>query len=331
MSFCSFASSCACLQRLLHVALAASRLVVLQLLLRLPELVERRLRLRAAVLRSVRRGLPHRVRRFLQLARGILQVLPLLLARQLLEPARRLFELLRELTLRVAAAAARLALACGRETALTLGFLLLPPRELLQLLGELVDLLVAALLLGALLHLVLVGELVHLQLEEIGEILRHLLARRRHRRRRRAACETWTSYSCSASCSSFSARCSGESASLACWPFRFDSAVFISAAAFGSASAIVLNAGSTASSRLFILPLSSSTCSRSFACASVRNTVFSRNFSGGHLRLVAHGVERRRDDLALLLRELTDLVAAAAAAAAARPSTAPACSPCGTA
>ena len=126
-------------------------------------------------LRSVGRRLPHGVRRFLQLSRGLLQVLTLLLARQLLQPARRLFEFLRELTLGVAAAAARLALACGRQATLPLGLLLLPARELLQLLGELVDLLVAALLLGALLQLVLIRELVELELEQIGEVLGHLI------------------------------------------------------------------------------------------------------------------------------------------------------------
>ena len=62
-----------------------------------------------------------------------------------------------------------------RHPPLPLGFLLLPPRQLLQLLEQLVDLLVAALLLGALLHLVLVRELVDLELEQIGEIFRHLV------------------------------------------------------------------------------------------------------------------------------------------------------------
>ena len=91
------------------------------------------------------------------------------------EPPRRLLEFLRDLTLQIAAAAARLALTRRRESTLPLGFLLLPARQLLQFFGELVDLLVAALLLGALLQLVLVGELVHLELEQVGEIFGHLI------------------------------------------------------------------------------------------------------------------------------------------------------------
>ena len=115
-----------------------------------------------------------------------LQVLPLLLARELLEPARRFFDLLRELTL-ASPPPPPPPLGLRRQAALPLGFLLLPPRELLQLLEQLVDLLVAALLLGALLHLVLVRELVELELEEIGEILATSGCRRRRRRRRRRA------------------------------------------------------------------------------------------------------------------------------------------------
>ena len=45
--------------------------------------------------------------------------------------------------------------------------------------------------------------------------------------------------------------------------------------------------------------------------------MFSRNLSAVIFGLVAHDVERRRDDLALLLRELADLLSAAAAATAA--------------
>jgi hypothetical protein len=59
---------------------------------------------------------------------------------------------------------------------LTLGFLLRTLREFLQLFGQLVELLIALLRLGALLHLVLVRELVHLELEEIGEVLALLLS-----------------------------------------------------------------------------------------------------------------------------------------------------------
>ena len=45
--------------------------------------------------------------------------------------------------------------------------------------------------------------------------------------------------------------------------------------------------------------------------------MFSRILLGRHLRLVANRVERRRDDLALLLRQLADLIAGTAAAATA--------------
>ena len=107
--------------------------------------------------------------------RRLLQVLTLLLARQLLQPPGRLLEFLRDLTLQIAAATARLALTRRRQTTLPLGFLLLPARQLLQFFGELVELLVAALLLGALLQLVLIGELVHFELEQIGQIFGHLI------------------------------------------------------------------------------------------------------------------------------------------------------------
>ena len=161
--------------RVLHIAFAATGLVLLQPLLRLLDLVERRRRLCARVARSVRRRLLHRVGRVLQLARCVGEVLPLLLAGELLEPSRRFLHFLRELSLRVAATAAARLLAGGRQALLPLGFLLLTPRQLLQLLGELVDLLVGALLLGALLHLVLVGELVEFELEQVGEVLGHLV------------------------------------------------------------------------------------------------------------------------------------------------------------
>ena len=138
------------------------------------ESVEGGIRLRASITRSVCRRLTHRVGGILQLTRGIGQVLPLLLAGELLEAPCCFLDLLRELTLRVAGAAARLIGRC--ETLLALCFLLLPPRELLQLLDELVDLLVGGLLVGALLHLVLVRELVHFELEQVREVVGHLLA-----------------------------------------------------------------------------------------------------------------------------------------------------------
>ena len=61
-----------------------------------------------------------------------------------------------------------------RQPALPLGFLLLPPRQFLQLVGELVDRPVAGLLLGLLPHLVLVRQLVELELEQVGQVFGHL-------------------------------------------------------------------------------------------------------------------------------------------------------------
>ena len=70
------------------------------------------------------------------------------------EPARRVLGLLRELPLAAPPAAARLLLllrARLREPPLPLGFLLLPPRQLLQFFRKLIDLFIAGLLLGLLL------------------------------------------------------------------------------------------------------------------------------------------------------------------------------------
>ena len=68
-----------------------------------------------------------------------------------------------------------------------LGLLLLAPRELLQLLGELVDLLIGLLLRRALRRLVLVGHLVDFELEQVGELVGHLVCRRLRRRHPAAA------------------------------------------------------------------------------------------------------------------------------------------------
>ena len=59
---------------------------------------------------------------------------------------------------------------------LTLGFLLLPARELLQLLHQLIDLIVGLLLFPSAHGLVLVLKLVELQLEQVCEILGRGLA-----------------------------------------------------------------------------------------------------------------------------------------------------------
>ena len=117
------------------------------------------------------RRLPHLVGCLAKLPRGVAELGPVLLARQLLETSRRFFDLFGERSLLVAAAAALLA---GlRPPSLPLGFLLLAPRQLLQLLEQLVELLVGLLLLRALRRLVLVGHLVELELEQVGQVLGH--------------------------------------------------------------------------------------------------------------------------------------------------------------
>ena len=163
------------LRRLLDVALAASTLIAFEPLLRLAQPFERGLRLCA------RRPGPLAAASFIAFAAscscrsGVAESCALLVARELLEPTRRFFDFLRELPLRVAAAAAARALAARRHSPLPLGLLLLPARQLLQLLDQFVDAAVLALLLGALLHLVLVRQLVHLELEQVGEVFGHLV------------------------------------------------------------------------------------------------------------------------------------------------------------
>src|SRR4029077_17116874 len=149
-------------------------LVALQPLLRLAQPLERLVRLRAAIPRAIRRRAPHRISSVLQPLHRVAQfLLPLLIARELLQLTRRLLDFVRELTLQIAGIARSLSLL--RQPALTLHLLLLPPRQFLQLLDQLIDLLIVPLLLRARLHLVLVRELVQLQLEQIGEVLGHLV------------------------------------------------------------------------------------------------------------------------------------------------------------
>ena len=73
-----------------------------------------------------------------------------LFTRQLLQPPRRLFDLIGQRTLIVVRAAASPLLASQRTLPLPLGFLLLAAGQLAQLLHQLVDLLIGVLLLGAL-------------------------------------------------------------------------------------------------------------------------------------------------------------------------------------
>src|SRR5262249_18805126 len=130
-------------ERVLDVAARASRLLVLQLALGLLQLLHGLRRRGRRVRIAVGRGLTHRVRRLLQLTRGLLQLGPVLFTRELLELTRGFFGLIRKLPLRIAAAGSLLRLGAA---ALTFGFLLLPARQLLQFLRELVELLVRLLL-----------------------------------------------------------------------------------------------------------------------------------------------------------------------------------------
>ena len=205
-------------------------------------------------------------------------------------------------------AAALAHLSGQRLLALPLGFLLLPPRQLAQLLHERVHLLIGLLLLRALRGLVLIRQLVEVLLEQIREIAPRSSRRRRLRRPAPPLCWlTCFSYSSSAFCSCCSARFSGGSALFAACACSFFSAAFISSAAFGSSSAIFWNAGSGSTSRLFMRPTRPSTCSRSFAATTPTTTRFSRSFCRRHRLVVADDVVRGRDDLALLLRERVHL------------------------
>ena len=112
----------------------------------------------------------HRVGGVAQLPRGVGEVLALLIARQFLELARRFLGLFGQRALQIAAVAAG-RLARG-HAALAFDFLFLPARQLLQLFGELVDLLILLLRRGLRVGLVLIRHLVHFHLEQVGEIVR---------------------------------------------------------------------------------------------------------------------------------------------------------------
>ena len=181
-----------------------------------------------------------------------------------------------------------------------------------------VDRPVARLLLGLLLHLVLVGQLVELELEQVREVFGHLAltaaAATAALLLRRSASRT----AARRPAESCSARCSGSSASSGFIAFRSASACSISAAAFGSCSAIDRNSESCSSapSRSFSFSTSSSTCDRELGLREIQEHDVLAVLVRLGLRLVANRVERRRDDLALLARQLADVAAAATAAAA---------------
>src|SRR5262249_23933275 len=126
------------------------------------QLVERVLRLRTGVLRAIGRRFLHVVGRLLQPLRrfrevGALLALLLEIALQLLELARGFLHFVRHRALRRPRAAGALLLLAGRALLLLL-LLQLAAREVTQLLGNLVDLLIRALLLllRVLLELILV-------------------------------------------------------------------------------------------------------------------------------------------------------------------------------
>ena len=252
MSSCSCAISAAWRCASLDVALAARGLVALQLPLRLAQPIGGRRGLAGRRRIALRRGAAHRIGGVAQLPRGVGEVLAILIARQLFELARRFFGLLGQRALQVAAVAAG-RLARG-HAALPLDFLLLPARELLQLLGELVDLLILLLRRGLRVGLVLVRHLVHFHLEQVGEIVRD---------RSRAAAATAAAglaaglhlqlelffgllQELQRACSRAAAR---RPELCAC---SFFSAAVICSAAFGSSSAIFLNDGSDTTRRLFM-------------------------------------------------------------------------------
>ncbi len=113
----------------------------------------------------------HRVGRLLHLAGGLAARSGRFCSRDSrLELARRFLGLLRQRALQIAAARVRRRLAAG-QLPLPLQLLLLPPRQLAQLLGQLVDLLIGVLLHRLLVGLVLVGHLVQFELEQVGQIL----------------------------------------------------------------------------------------------------------------------------------------------------------------
>ena len=158
-------------QRVLRVALHPPGLVALQEPPRGAQPVQRGTRVGGTLVSSSRGRLPHRVGGVLKLARRLGQTLVGLHARQLLEAPRLLLHLVGERALVLRAAPGGSLRTVG-EALSSLGLLFLAPGQLAQALQRLVDLLVRLLAFAALHALVLVLELVQLQLEEVGEVLR---------------------------------------------------------------------------------------------------------------------------------------------------------------
>ena len=159
------------LLRVLHIPLSARALFLLEAPLRFAELAERRARLTGGARVSRRCRTPHRIGGLPHLLSGLRQVRTITLSRQPLELASGFLSLFGE---RALAGAASLAdLPRKRLLTLTLRFLLLPSRELAQLLHQRVELLIGLLLLCALRCFVLIRELVEILLEQLRKIFRH--------------------------------------------------------------------------------------------------------------------------------------------------------------
>ena len=157
------------LQCVLGVTLDPSGLVALQQSARSPQSIERGTRIRSRFVPSRRSRFPHRVGGVLKLARSLHQPLVRLHARELLQAARLLLDLVRERALILGTPTGRSLGAVG-QALLALGLLLLTPCQLAQALQSLVDLFVRLLHFPTLHALVLVLELVQLQFEEVGQV-----------------------------------------------------------------------------------------------------------------------------------------------------------------
>ena len=163
--------------RLLHIALAACLLLPLQSSLGPLQRIGSGCGLCAGVAAIGRRSLLHGRGGVLQLAHGIAERLPRLLARELLQPSGRLVHFARQLPLRLRTSASATPTGPGLRAALLAFRLgLLPSGEFLQLLGQRIHCLVRRLLSGVLLQFVLISELVHLQFEQAGQVFGRLRA-----------------------------------------------------------------------------------------------------------------------------------------------------------
>ena len=116
-------------------------LLALQLTLHFPQPIQRRPRLGEALVVGVRGRFPHGVGCFLQPPGGLHHLRRLLLARQTLEPARRLLGLFGQRALRCPPTGPR-GLAATRPATLPLRLLFLATSQLLQTLHQFVDLVV---------------------------------------------------------------------------------------------------------------------------------------------------------------------------------------------